>query len=60
MIATDNLIKIKNHNFERFTSFESIQSQAWRLGCVCGGNPIDEEITTLSILNVTNSGTHLT
>ena len=35
MIATDNLIKIKNHNFERFTSFESIQSHAWRLGCVC-------------------------
>lgn len=40
--ATDKLIEIKIHNFQLFTSFESIQSHSWRGGAceeqVSGGN----------------------
>lgn len=40
--ATDKLIEIKIHNFQLFTSFESIQSHSWRGGAceeqVTGGN----------------------
>ena len=32
--ATDKLIEIKIHNFQRFTSFEPIQSHSWR-GVAC-------------------------